>query len=176
MKKFLRKILELLEDLSESCLSLCGGVLGFAPPATSGDGGKGGTQTPRPVYGPTNPSPEEFDRMEVKRFAAVIGLVPEKEQYYRELHAEVWPGVLKRLRDSNIRNYSIYIAEIEGKKYLFSYFEYTGRDFQSDMEKIKQDPTTQRWWRETEPCQFELPNRKPGEHWTSLEMVFLMEK
>ena len=137
---------------------------------------EGSAEAIKPVYGPTNPSPEEFARTRVKRFASVIGLVPEKEQYYRELHANVWPGVLQRLRDSNVRNYSIYVTELEGKKYLFSYFEYIGNDFEADMEKIKQDPTTQRWWKETDPCQFELPNRKPGEHWTSMEMVFLMEE
>lgn len=42
----------------------------------------------KPIYGPTNPSPEEFARMRVKRFGSVVGLSPEKEQYYRILHSE----------------------------------------------------------------------------------------
>ena len=28
---------------------------------------------------------------------------------------------------------------------------------------------------ETDPCQIELPNRKPGEHWSSMEMVVFGE-
>ena len=113
--------------------------------------------------------------MQVKRFGSVIGLCPEKEQTYRELHANVWPAIVARLRQSNVRNYSIYITEIEGKKYLFSYFEYAGDDFKADMQDIADDPETQRWWKETDPCQIQLPTRKPGANWSDMEMVFLME-
>lgn len=134
---------------------------------------KASTATPR--YGPTNPSPEELAARPVKRYGSVIGLTAEKERYYRELHANVWPAIIERLQKSNIRNYSIYMSEIEGKKYLFSYLEYTGRDFETDMRAIAEDAETQRWWRETDPCQFQLPTRKPGANWSDMEMVLLME-
>jgi L-rhamnose mutarotase len=137
-----------------------------------------GCQTPpaaKPVYGPTNPSPEEIARMDVKRFAWVTGLDPAKEQYYRELHASVWPGVLKQIKASNIRNFSIYVGEIDGKRYLFSYLEYTGRDFEADMEAMAEDPTTQLWWKETDPCQIPLAGCAPGETWSDMEMLFLVE-
>jgi L-rhamnose mutarotase len=130
---------------------------------------------PEPRYGPTNPAPDEAAAMQVKRFGSVIGLDPDKEAYYRQLHAEAWPGVLARLRASNIRNYSIYVAELEGRRYLFSYFEYTGSDYEADMRAIAGDPETQRWWKETDPCQIQLPTRKPGANWTDMERVFLME-
>ncbi len=129
----------------------------------------------KPQYGPTNPDPETASSLPIKRFGSVIGLKPEKEQYYRELHANAWPTVIERIRKSNIRNYSIYITEIEGKKYLFSYFEYVGEDFEADMEQIANDPETQRWWRETDPCQRQLPNRQSGANWSDMEMVFLLE-
>ena len=128
-----------------------------------------------PQYGATNPSPNAQIAAPVKRFGSVIGLKPEKEQYYRELHANVWPTILKRLRESNIRNYSIYATKIDGKKYLVSYFEYVGRDLESDMQAIANDPETQRWWKETDPCQIQLPSRKPGANWSDMEMVFLMQ-
>ncbi len=129
----------------------------------------------KPVYGKTNPSAGEKKKKRVKRFGSVIGLNPEKEQYYRKLHANVWPGVVARLRKSNIRNYSIYMAEIAGKRYLFSYFEYVGRHFDADMRAMADDPVTRRWWKETDPCQRKLPTRKPGAQWSDAEMVFLME-
>jgi L-rhamnose mutarotase len=129
-----------------------------------------------PVYGATNPSPEEQASQPIKRFGSVIELNPEKEQYYRELHANTWPTVLDRIRKSNIRNFSIYITELDGKKYLFSYFEYIGQDFESDMREIGEDPETQRWWKETDPCQIPLPSRKPGANWSDMEMVFLGEE
>lgn len=126
-------------------------------------------------YGPTNPSPETQAESDVRRFGSVIGLNPETEKYYRELHADVWPGILDRIRESNIRNYSIYTTEIEGRKYLFSYFEYVGDDFDSDMQAMADDPEMQRWWRETDPCQVRLPSRKPDANWSEMEMVFLAE-
>ncbi len=134
-------------------------------------------QTPgcEPIYGPTNPSPATEAESEVKRFGSVVGLNPEKEKYYRELHANVWPSVLERIKKSNMRNFSIYTTEIEGKKYLFSYFEYVGQDYESDMKAIADDPETQRWWKETDPCQIPLPSRDKGAHWSGMEMVFLGE-
>jgi L-rhamnose mutarotase len=130
---------------------------------------------PEPRYGPTNPTPEEQDAAPVKRLGSVIGLKPDMEQHYRELHANVWPSILDRLRRSHIRDYSIYVTEIEGRKYLFSYLEYAGTDLASDMRAIAEDPETQRWWKETDPCQIPLPSRQPGENWSEMEMVFLME-
>lgn len=126
-------------------------------------------------YGVSNPSPKQFSTLSVKRYGSVIGLNSKKEEYYRKLHANVWPAVIARLKKSHIQNYSIYITEIEGKKYLFSYFEYTGQDFETDMQYIAKDSETQRWWRETDPCQIKLPTRKPGANWSDMEMVFLME-
>jgi len=107
----------------------------------------------------------------VKRYGSVIGLRPEKLEEYKELHADVWPGVLKMIKECNIRNYSIYLGELEeGKYYLFSYFEYTGDDFKADMDKMAADPTTQKWWTFCEPCQ--VPTRKEGEWWANMEEVF----
>lgn len=131
--------------------------------------------TCEPAYGPTNPTPAEQAAMPVRRFGSVIGLDPAKERCYRDLHAQAWPSVLDRLRRSSIRNYSIYVTEIEGRTYLFSYFEYVGRDFDADMQAIADDPDTRRWWKETDPCQIRLPTRKPGANWSGMEMVFLME-
>lgn len=129
---------------------------------------------PQPVYGSTNPSPIEEVTAPVRRFGSVIGLNPEKERQYRELHAHAWPDVLKRLRQSHLRNYSIYVTELDGKRYLFSYFEYVGRDLEADMRAIGEDPVTRTWWQATDPCQRPLPDRKPGANWSDMEMVFLM--
>jgi L-rhamnose mutarotase len=42
---------------------------------------------------------------------------------------------------------------IDGKPYLFSYFEYTGDDFGADMKKMAADTSTRKWWQETDPTQ-----------------------
>ena len=130
---------------------------------------------PVPVFGKTNPSAEQKKHLRLKRFGSVIGLDPEKEQYYCELHADVWPTIVDRIRQSNIQNYSIYVTEIRGQKYLFSYFEYVGTDLEADMKAMADDPETQRWWQETDPCQIQLPGRQPGANWSDMEMVFFIE-
>ena len=109
----------------------------------------------------------------VLRYGSITGLRPEKMAYYKKLHAAVWPGVLKKITECNIHNYSIYLKEIEGKPYLFSYFEYTGADFAADMKKMAADTTTQRWWKETDPCQQPLPEAAAKKQvWTDMEQVF----
>ena len=125
----------------------------------------------KPIHGPTNP-PLVDD--EVQRFASVIGLNPEKELRYRELHAHARESVTVRLRESHIHNYSIYLTELDGRKYLFSYFEYSGTDLDNDLQAIADDPETRRWWSETDPCQIQLPNRAQGANWTDMERVFYL--
>ena len=126
----------------------------------------------KPVYGPTNPAPREAAGAKVKRYASMVELRPEKESYYRQLHAHVWPEVVAAIRRAHIRNYNIFIAEIGGKKYLFSFMEYTGTDPEKDFAGIAQDPTTKnKWWPQTDACQKRLPGTPVGEQWLPLERV-----
>ncbi len=129
---------------------------------------------PNPIYGPTNPDPQEKSNPQPRRFASVVELRSEKEAYYRELHADVWRTVLDRIRKSNFRNYSIHLGEIDGKKLLFSYCEYIGDDLDADSRAIGEDPETQRWWKETDPCQRPLAgeNASKEDWWMDLEEVF----
>jgi L-rhamnose mutarotase len=113
---------------------------------------------------------------QVRRFGAAIGVKPEKLDEYLRLHADAWPEVLRQIRQSNIRNYSIYLGKLDDDKlYLFSYFEYVGNDFEGDMAKMAADPKSQEWWKLTDPCQIPPKHRKPGEHWMSMREVFHTE-
>jgi L-rhamnose mutarotase len=79
------------------------------------------------------------------------------------------------IKESNIRNYSIFLREVEpGRFYLFSYFEYTGTDFEADMARMAADPTTQKWWKETDPCQISIPTRGEKKFWSRMEEVFYL--
>lgn len=124
------------------------------------------------IYGKTNLEPQKKEALAKKRYASVLELDPQKEAYYRKLHADVWPSVLKQIEQCHICNYSIHLAPIGEKLYLFSYFEYIGTDFSADMKKAELDPETQRWWAECKPCQKPLENRQEGEWWMNLEEVF----
>ncbi len=121
------------------------------------------------IFGNTNP---EHPKDGVQKLGAVIGLKPEFEIYYRELHANVWPEVLQRIERCNIRNYSIFITEIMQRKYLFSYCEYVGEDFDVDMAMIAEYSEVKKWWKETEKCQIKMLNTPPNEHWSKMENVF----
>jgi L-rhamnose mutarotase len=109
----------------------------------------------------------------MKRYGMVIGANDEKIMEYKRLHAAVWPGVLKTIHDCHIRNYSIFLRRLpDGKRYLFSYFEYHGRDFAADMVRMAADPLTQKWWNLCKPCQTPLSDRAENEWWANMEEVF----
>ena len=84
-------------------------------------------------------------RPAVERYGMIIGLKPEKIAYYKELHAATWPGVLKMIRECNIRNYSIYFKEVE-----------------PEIEKMRQRPFTERSWQSTHPA-FEMMTNEARE-------------
>jgi L-rhamnose mutarotase len=104
----------------------------------------------------------------MKRFGQVIGIKPEKIAEYTELHANVWPDVLKMIEACNIRNYSIYLHNDA----LFAYFEYHGDDFEADMAKMAADPSTQKWWDVCMPMQNPVESRAEGEWWKTMDEVF----
>ncbi|MCP4639360.1 MAG: L-rhamnose mutarotase [bacterium] len=109
----------------------------------------------------------------MERYGMVVGLRPEKLDEYKKLHADVWPDVLKIIADCNIHNYSIYLFQAAPDQYyLFSYFEYTGDDFDGDMARMGAADTTQKWWDLCMPCQDPVPIRAEGEWWANLEEVF----
>lgn len=76
--------------------------------------------------------------------------------------------MLARLAASHVHNYSIY----RHGDLLFSYFEYTGDDYEADMAAIAADPETQRWWAVQMPLQRPLEDRADGEWWKELPEVF----
>jgi L-rhamnose mutarotase len=107
------------------------------------------------------------------RYGMVTGIKPEKIEYYKQLHAKPWPAVLHKIEECNIHNYSIYLQKMDNRYFLFSYFEYTGNNFEQDMKKMAADTATQRWWKETDPCQLPL-SEALAQHkiWTNMPEVF----
>ena len=109
----------------------------------------------------------------MQRFGWVARARPEKLQKYVDLHADTWPAVLARNTDCNLQNYSIFLKTLPGgEHWLFSYVEYTGEDFQADMQRMAADPEIQRWWAECKPCLETVEDLPPGEVWATMEQVF----
>ncbi|TVR31699.1 MAG: L-rhamnose mutarotase [Spirochaetaceae bacterium] len=105
------------------------------------------------------------------RHGQVIRLREGMLDEYRRQHAAVWPEVAARIRDCNIRNYSIFHKD----GLLFAYFEYHGNDFAADGARMAADPKTQQWWALMKPMQEPLPTREEGEWWAEMEEVFYQE-
>jgi L-rhamnose mutarotase len=104
----------------------------------------------------------------MKRFGSVINLKPEGIAEYEALHANAWPGVLAKITECNIRNYSIY----RFGNLLFSYFEYVGDDFDADMAKMAEDQTTQDWWAVCKPLQQPVAEIVGDEWWHDIPEIF----
>ena len=109
----------------------------------------------------------------MKRYGMVTGLRADKIEEYKRYHRDVWPEVLKQIKECHIQNYSIFLRRLDdGQYYLFGYFEYTGSDFVADMAKMAADQATQRWWALNKPCQKPLNGIPTAEWWAAAEEVF----
>lgn len=109
----------------------------------------------------------------MQRMGQIIGIVPEKIDEYKKLHADTWPEILSLLSRANIHNYSIFLRQPENL--LFAYWEYSGNDFDADMQSIADEDAMKKWWTLCSPCQLPLESRKKGEHWAMMEPVFYHE-
>lgn len=104
--------------------------------------------------------------MTIIRVARVIGMPIENLAEYEDYHANVWPEVIEALARSNVRNFSIHhVGEL-----LFSYFEYVGDDFTSDMELLDSDPVSRRWVALQNRLQ--RPLADSGGDWMTLRELF----
>lgn len=104
----------------------------------------------------------------MKRFGQIIKVKSEKLAEYIELHQAVWPDVLSKIQECHIRNYTIFYRD----GYLYSYYEYIGLDYKSDMRRMASDPKTQEWWKLTDPCQQPIETAAAGERWSPMREVF----
>jgi L-rhamnose mutarotase len=107
----------------------------------------------------------------MERHGSVVMVKPDRLEEYRRYHRDVWPEVLDMIKKCNIRNYSIYYKD----GYLFSYFEYHGKDFTSDMERMAADPKTREWWAIVKPMQQPLETKARNEWWAEMEELFHTE-
>jgi L-rhamnose mutarotase len=127
------------------------------------------TSNAKQVYGTTNLTPEQVAESGVRRMGSVFALNHENEQLYRDLHANAWPEIVEQLSKSGIRNFSIFITELSGQKYVVSYYEYVGDDYEADQQAMTDDPATARWHEALSPC--DAPDVACG----PMDPVFWME-
>jgi len=105
----------------------------------------------------------------VKRVGMVVGIQPDKIAEYKQLHADSNPGVRDLLSKYHMKNFSIYLQQIEGRWYEFGYYEYTGKNYEADMAQMGKEPRTIEWLKVCDPLQIPLPGAKG---WTQMERVY----
>jgi len=110
--------------------------------------------SPISVVSPAVAAPTYRLKYQGRRFAQIVKLKPEFEEKYKECHANVWPEVLKQIKDCNIEDYSIFYDP--DSHILFASFKYIGYDWAGDMEKMAENPKVQEWWRMTDSYQESL--------------------
>ncbi|KAI0195639.1 DUF718 domain-containing protein [Xylaria flabelliformis] len=110
---------------------------------------------------PGRPRQESFRQpVAGRRVAQIVKLKPEFVAKYKEVHAAVWPEVLRQIKVCNIRDYSIFHDPNTG--ILFASFKYVGFDYAGDMERMRENPKSlvpgaknsesgdPAWWQEVE--------------------------
>ena len=109
---------------------------------------------------------------EPMRVGMVTGIKPDKIGYYKELHANTWPGVLKKINECNIRNYSIYIKQKvrhkSSKGILCSWFAPTDVINERERHVITGCLiVTRSWWALLFPC---LERKEANQRTLSLQL------
>ena len=104
----------------------------------------------------------------MKRFIMYSDLKPEKVEDYVTLHKNAWPELLEVISASNIHNYSI---SVRGTS-VYTFYEYTGDDYDYDMKKLDESEIMQKWWTFSKPC---FLHHNEGKYYEDLEEVFYLK-
>lgn len=106
-----------------------------------------------------------------KRIFGQVGrLLPHKADDYAKLHLDPWPELLAVLSEHHLENYSIFQRGLT----VFSYFEYTGADYDAEMAALATQPVMQRWWTHSKPC-FERHAMGPDdEFYADMRQIFYL--
>jgi len=132
--------------------------------------------SPTAAQSPSTSTPNYRLKSQGKRVAQIVKLKPERVEEYKKCHAKVWPEVLKQIKDCNIEDYSIY--HDPDTSILFASFKYVGYNYAGDMERMRDNPKVQEWWRMTDSMQESfVPGAKSSYHgepawWKGVEEVF----
>jgi L-rhamnose mutarotase len=106
-------------------------------------------------FGLTNQLP--MAHKEVKRVGMVIKIKPERLEEYLAVHADSVAGVRDLLTKYNLRNFSIFMTQLEDSNYYeFGYYEYWGDDFETDMKLLEAEPRNKAWLELCDPMQIPL--------------------
>lgn len=88
----------------------------------------------------------------MKRFGTLTKLKSEAKSEYIKVHDEIWDEVVRVNDKYNFHNFTIFAYG----DYLFSYYEYTGTDYDGDIKKKLAEPIIGKWCEMTGRCTEEV--------------------
>jgi L-rhamnose mutarotase len=106
----------------------------------------------------------------VPRVAIRLKVRKGREEDYKRTHRNVWPELLRAIKDAGIRNYSIFL---DGKD-LFLYFEIDG-DVDEVWQRLRNTEISRKWQEKMNPILEPAVGLKPGETPRTLEEVFHLD-
>lgn len=106
--------------------------------------------------------------METKRFGFKMKMFPGFKEEYKKRHNEIWPELVKLLKNEGIGNYSIFLDEETNT--LFAYQEQSGENSSQDLGKTD---IVKKWWKYMADIMETNPDNSPVT--IPLEQVFYME-
>lgn len=105
-----------------------------------------------------------------RRFCLTLDLKndPKLIEEYKRYHRQVWPEIVKSIRDSGILDMEIYLL---GTRMFMIIEADENFSFESKAEADRANPKVREWeqlmWKFQQP----LPEAKPGEKWILMERV-----
>jgi len=106
--------------------------------------------------------------MEPKRFGFKMRMLPGFKEEYIKRHNEIWPELVKLLKNEGIGNYSIFLDEETNT--LFAYQEQSGESSSQDLGSTE---IVKKWWKHMTDIMETNPDNSPVT--IPLEQVFYME-
>ena len=106
--------------------------------------------------------------METKRFGFKMKMLPGFREEYKKRHKEIWPELVKLLKEEGIGNYSIFLDEETNT--LFAYQEQSGTSSSQDLGNTE---IVKKWWKYMSEVMVTNPDNSPVT--IPLEQVFYME-
>jgi L-rhamnose mutarotase len=106
--------------------------------------------------------------METKRFGFKMKMIPGFKEEYRKRHNEIWPELVRLLKNESIGNYSIFLDEETNT--LFAYQEQSGASSSQDLGDTE---IVKKWWKYMSDIMETNPDNSPVT--IPLEQVFYME-
>jgi len=104
----------------------------------------------------------------IRRFGFKMKLNPGFKEEYRKRHSEIWPELVKLLKNEGIGNYSIFLDDETNT--LFAYQEQSGESSSQDLGSTE---IVQQWWKYMADIMETNPDNSPVT--VPLEQVFYME-